>query len=259
MSQQPLVSIITVVLNNAASIGQAMASVLGQNYNNIEYIVVDGGSTDGTLDIIKNHGTQVNQLIVGKDKGLYDAMNKGLAAANGDIIGILNSDDIYANVDVVHKMVQAIQSSGADTAYADLAYVAQENTDKMVRVWNSGSYTKGAFRMGWMPPHPTFFVRKQIYDQFGTFDLSLSSAADYELMLRLLHKNQVSTVYVPILAVKMRVGGKSNATVNNRLKANKQDQQAWTINGLKMPWFTKYLKPLRKVPQFFTKTYESKS
>lgn len=247
------VSIITVVLNNADTIGQAIDSVLMQDYPNIEYIVIDGQSTDGTLDIIKSYGDKISNWVSNKDGGIYPAMNKGLKMASGDIIGILNADDVYAKTNVISSIVELMQQKNAETAYADLCYVERDDLTKVVRYWKSGAYKSGSFAFGWMPPHPTFFVRKSVYEKFGVFDTTLRSAADYELMLRFLHKNKVTTCYWPQVAVNMRVGGESNKAVSNRIKANNEDALAWQKNGLKMPFYTRYMKPIRKIPQFFIK------
>lgn len=247
------VSIITVVLNNADTIGQAIDSVLSQDYPDIEYIVIDGQSTDGTIDVIKSYGDRISQWVSSKDGGIYPAMNKGLKMAKGQVIGILNADDVYANNKVVSGIVGKMLETNSDTAYADLNYVTRANLDIIVRHWRSGAYRKGSFKFGWMPPHPTFFVKKSVYEKYGVFDTTLRSAADYELMLRFLHKNQVSTCYWPHLAVNMRVGGESNKAVKNRIKANNEDALAWKKNDLKMPFFTRYLKPIRKISQFILK------
>jgi glycosyltransferase involved in cell wall biosynthesis len=247
------VSIITVVLNNADTIGQAIDSVLSQDYPDIEYIVIDGQSSDGTIDVIKSYGSKITQWVSSKDGGIYPAMNKGLKMATGQIIGILNADDVYASSKVVSGIVAKMVETGSDTAYADLNYVTRHDLTKVVRYWRSGAYKKGSFKLGWMPPHPTFFVKKSVYEKYGVFDTTLRSAADYELMLRLLHKNQVSTCYWPYLAVNMRLGGESNKAVKNRIKANNEDALAWKKNDMKMPFFTRYLKPIRKIPQFILK------
>lgn len=247
------VSIITVVLNNADTIAQAIDSVLSQDYPDLEYIVIDGQSTDGTIDIIKSYGNKISQWVSGKDGGIYPAMNKGLKMATGQIIGILNADDVYASNKVISGIVATMQQNNADTAYADLNYVSRNDLTKVIRYWRSGAYKKGSFKFGWMPPHPTFFVKKSVYEKCGVFDTTLRSAADYELMLRLLHKNQISTCYWPHVAVNMRVGGESNKDVKNRIKANNEDALAWKKNDLKMPFFTRYLKPIRKIPQFILK------
>lgn len=245
------ISIITIAFNSEETIEETIQSVIAQDYSNIEYIVIDGGSTDGTMSIVEKYLDKLAVVVSEPDKGIYDAMNKGVSLATGKLIGILNSDDIYANNSVVSSIVTKVADN--DSVYADLVYVDRNNTDKVTRYWKSGEYKLGLFRKGWMPPHPTFFLKKKCYDEFGTYNLSLKSAADYELMLRMLHKNKISVVYLPEVITKMRVGGQSNVTLMNRLKANKEDRLAWKINNLKPGLFTLSMKPLRKITQFIKK------
>lgn len=247
------VSIITIAFNAEETIADTIQSVIRQDYENIEYIIVDGDSKDRTPEIIKSFGFEVDKFISEPDKGIYDAMNKGISLATGDIIGILNADDIYADEKVISDVVRNIQENNSDSLYADLVYVKREDTNQVTRFWKSGEYKKGIFRKGWMPPHPTFFVRKEIYERLGNFNLNLKSAADYEIMLRFLHKNEISVAYLPRVITKMRVGGQSNFSLKNRIKANKEDRMAWEINGLKPAPFMFIRKPLSKVGQFFKK------
>ncbi|MCW3082847.1 MAG: hypothetical protein JWP12_213 [Bacteroidetes bacterium] len=245
------VSVITVCYNSAATIEATIRSVVEQDYKNIEYILVDGKSSDETLNIIAKYHSQISKIISEKDDGIYFAINKGIAAASGDVIAILHADDFYTDANVISKIVKTFETKNTDTVYGDLQYVDRENTAKVTRHWKSGEYTPGLFLKGWMPPHPVFFVRKKCYDQFGVFNTTLRSAADYEMMLRLLHKYNCSTAYIPEVLVKMRVGGKSNASLMNRLKANREDKKAWELNGLKPGMFTLIRKPLSKLGQFF--------
>lgn len=245
----PLVSIITTSYNSASTIADTLHSVAGQGYSQIEHIVVDGASKDNTLDIVRSF-PHVKKLISEKDKGLYDAMNKGLAASNGAIIGFLNSDDFYVSTDIIQHVVDQMMVEQSDALYADLIYVHPKNTNRVLRTWRAGKFEKSKFLFGWMPPHPTFFVRKEIYDQFGSFNINLKSAADYELMLRFLYKHKISVAYLPKVIIKMRTGGVSNASLTNRLKANREDRIAWRINQLDPYIFTTVLKPLRKLTQF---------
>lgn len=244
------ISIITIVFNNRETIADAIESVLGQTYPHIEYIVIDGASTDGTVEIIKNYGSRITRFISEKDQGLYDALNKGIRYATGDVIGLLHSDDIFYNKDVVKAVAETFEKYAPDCLYADLLYVDREKPEKVIRNWKSGNYSRGNFVYGWMPPHPTFYVKRSVYESLGAYDTSFKSAADYELMLRYLYKNGISTVYLPEYLVRMRVGGKSNITLKNRLRANQEDYRAWVINGLTPRFFTRYLKPLRKLVQF---------
>lgn len=245
------VSIITIAYNSAETIEDTIKSVTSQDYSDLEYIIIDGGSTDDTLAIVEKYKDKISKVISEPDKGIYDAMNKGVANATGELIGILNSDDIYADEKVVSDIVEKIGEK--DAIYADLVYVDRDKTDKVTRYWKSGEYKKGDFLKGWMPPHPTFFVRKKCYNDYGTYNLKLKSAADYECMLRMIHKHEISLAYLPRVITKMRVGGQSNVTVNNRVKANQEDRMAWEMNGLQPKFYTLYLKPLRKVGQFLKK------
>ncbi|MEZ0609195.1 glycosyltransferase family 2 protein [Fibrella sp. WM1] len=245
------VSIITVVYNGADTIAEAIDSVLAQTYPTIEYIVVDGGSTDGTQAIVAGYGDRISRFVSEPDEGLYDAMNKGIRLATGDVIGILNADDLYRHPDVISRVVDTFEQSGADAVYADLVYAERTNPDRVTRYWQAGDYTPGAFLRGWMPPHPTFFVRAALYRQYGYFSTELRSAADYELMLRLIHKHQILVAYLKEVTVVMRTGGVSNSSVQNRIRANREDRLAWQLNQLKPNWFTLWLKPLRKIGQFY--------
>jgi glycosyltransferase involved in cell wall biosynthesis len=246
------ISIITATFNSAATVAETMRSVEEQDYPHIEHIVVDGHSADDTLEIVQKY-PHTATLISEKDDGIYDAMNKGIRAATGDIIGILNSDDIYASEHVISKIAKKFSDNEVLACYGDLEYVDANNTSRVTRRWRSGNYRTSSFYWGWMPPHPTFFVRKKVYEQVGLFDTSLRSAADYEMMLRILLKHQMKAAYIPEFLVKMRTGGMSNASVKNRMRANREDREAWRMNGLKPYFFTLYLKPLRKVTQFLKK------
>lgn len=248
------VSIITIAFNSAETIEDTIQSVIAQDYDNIEYIIIDGGSNDDTLNIIEKYKDSIHKVISEPDKGIYDAMNKGVNNASGDLIGILNSDDFYAHSDVISKVVSKITEANTDSIYADLVYVDRNNTNEVTRKWISGSYEDGMFLKGWMPPHPTFFLKKICYDKYGTYTLKLKSAADYELMLRMLHKHKISTTYLPQIITKMRVGGESNVSIKNRIRANKEDAEAWRMNGLKPGAFTRFKKPLSKVKQFLKKS-----
>ncbi len=244
------VSIITICYNSEETLEDTIKSVLSQDYADIEYIIIDGNSKDGTLDIIEKYRSEISVIVSEPDKGIYDAMNKGVQNATGELIGILNSDDFYTSPNVISQIVSTIKKENSDSIYADLEYVDRENTDSVKRKWISGNYSHGNFKWGWMPPHPTFFVKKWVYEKYGTYSLELKSAADYEFMLRVLHKQKISTSYLPKIITKMRVGGESNITLKNRLRANKEDRKAWRMNGIKPFPFTFILKPLRKVTQF---------
>ncbi len=248
----PLVTIVTATYNSERTIRDTLSSVALQDYPRIEHVIVDGLSTDNTLEIVRKF-QHVSRIISEKDKGIYDAMNKGIKASAGDIIGLLNSDDFYVSNDVISKVVEKMIVEKSDTLYADLVYVHPDQTQKIIRTWIAGEYKERKFLFGWMPPHPTFFVRRQVYESHGIFNISLRSAADYELMLRLLYKGKISVSYLPQVIVKMRAGGMSNASFSNRIKANLEDREAWRVNQLRPYFYTTLLKPLRKLFQFVRK------
>jgi len=243
------ISIITATYNSAATVKDTLTCIRDQDYPDVEHIIVDGRSTDGTLSLVSGF-PHVAKIISEKDQGIYDAMNKGISLATGEVVGILNSDDIYVDPGVLSIVAAAFADPAVMTTYADLQYVHPADMNKIIRTWKTGPFNRKNFYYGWMPPHPTFFVRRQIYDQVGLFNSSLRSAADYELMLRVLLKHGFSTHYIPLVIVKMRAGGMSNASFWNRLWANKEDRLAWKLNGLQPYFFTLYAKPLRKIPQF---------
>jgi glycosyltransferase len=249
------ISIITVVLNNAEYIETCIQSVLNQDYENVEYIIIDGGSTDDTIDIIKKNEKSISTWISEPDRGIYDAMNKGIEKSSGDIIGILNSDDMYANDNVIEEVVDSFLKTKADTCYGDLVYVDRCNINKTIRYWKSNSYNKNNFRRGWMPPHPAFFVRRSIYERFGLFNLDFPLAADYELMLRFLYKYDVSTTYIPKCLITMRTGGSCKPGPSNTFNNMVENYQAWKVNGLSTNPLTFLIKPLFKTFQYVkTKT-----
>jgi len=244
-----LVSIITATYNSGSTIRDTMQCITKQDYPHIEHIVIDGRSADNTLSVVKEY-SHVAKIISEPDKGIYDAMNKGISIASGEIVGILNSDDIYTHSHVISKVAKIFEDSSVKALYADLQYVAANDLNKVLRSWKSGPFKRKNFYYGWMPPHPAFFVRKELYQKYGVFNTCLKSAADYELMLRFLVKHHVTPVYLPEVIVKMRNGGISNANLKNRWRANREDNMAWKMNGLKPYFFTVYLKPLRKISQF---------
>ena len=245
------VSIITVSYNSQKTINDTFRSVRNQNYNNIEYIVVDGNSSDNTLKIIKQNSDIIDKWISQPDKGIYDAMNKGIELSTGELIGILNSDDFYYNNNVISKVVNEFKYHNIDSLYSDLIYVKPTKTKFIQRYWKSKNFKENSFLFGWMPAHPTFFVKKHVYETHGKFNLDLMSSADYEFMLRVLYKKKITTRYVNFISVVMRNGGKSNNSLLSRLTGHKEDILAWSINGIKPYFFTLFLKPLRKIPQFF--------
>ena len=247
------ITLITPVWNNAATIGHCMRSIAEQTVT-CQHILVDGASTDGTLDVIEAQRGPNTLVISGPDQGMYDAINKGLKLATGEIVGVLNADDYYPTNDVLQLVEDAFADKSVDATYGDLLYVDREDTSKIIRTWKSGDYKRDKFYAGWMPPHPTFFMRRSLYEQYGGYRLDLGSAADYELMLRMLMKHEANATYIPQVLVHMRNEGMSNASLRNRIKANRFDRQAWRVNEIKpRPW-TVVAKPLGKLGQWFAKT-----
>ena len=259
-----MISIITATYNAAETLCDCLECVKGQTSPDIEHILIDGGSTDNTMEIVEEYRDNLALVISEPDNGIYDAMNKGLELATGEVIGILNSDDFYPDHDTLARVAEAFTDPEVEACYGDLLYVTENagaekggwsagDNFKTVRYWKSGNYTPEKFYWGWMVPHPTFFVRRSVYERFGNFNLELGSAADYEIMVRFLVKHRIKTAYIPEVLVKMRTGGVSNATVKNRIQANIMDRKAWEVNDLKpYPW-TILLKPIRKIPQWLFK------
>ena len=247
------ISIITVSYNSEATIETTFQSVANQSYQNIEYIVVDGGSTDGTLDLVKKYNKHISKWVSEPDKGLYDAMNKGIAMATGDVIGLINSDDLFCDNNALEKVANVFRKQpNLDSVYADLYYVSQQNTDKIVRHWVTGSQKK--FKNGWHPAHPTFYIKKEVYNKYGEFDLTYKLAADFEIMLRFLEKFNISTTYLKEPLVKMRLGGETNKSLNNILKQNAECIRAFKKNDVSVSSFLyPILRILPKLVQFVNK------
>jgi len=243
------VSIITATFNSSVTIKDTLLSVEEQSYKNIEHLIIDGASTDDTLEKVKACG-HTDIVISEKDNGIYDAMNKGIKKASGDIIGILNSDDFYSDSNIIEKVVRLFEETGCEAVYGDLQFVDQQNPKTVVRKWVAGNYQPKDFYKGWMPPHPTFFVRKDVYRKFGAFNENFKSSSDYELLLRLMFIKEIKVAYLPEIMVQMRVGGHSNNSIKNRIAAHKEDYKAWRSNGITPKWYTVPMKPLRKVEQY---------
>jgi len=254
------VSIITATYNCEESVCDAVDSVLSQTYPDIEYIIVDGASSDNTLEkidnVIKSGSSSLKPIIISEpDQGIYDALNKGIKKATGDVIAFLHADDIYAANDIIEKVVSAFNKEPAtnnqqlESVYGDLEYVNKQDTSKVIRYWQSGECTEVKLRRGWMPPHPTFFVRREIYNKFGLFDTTLRIAADYDFMMRVLFKHKITTTYIPEVFIKMRIGGESNRSLKNIIVKSREDLQAMKNNGMG-GLFTLILKNVSKVKQF---------
>ncbi|MEM5830910.1 MAG: glycosyltransferase family 2 protein [Candidatus Aenigmatarchaeota archaeon] len=241
------ISIITPSLNSEKTIEETIKSVLSQTYKDIEYIIIDGGSKDKTIEIVDKYRDKISKIVSEKDKGIYDGMNKGIKLATGEIVGILNSDDLYFDESVIENVMKVFKENKIDCLWGDLVYF-KDDPNKFIRVWKGGNYRPGIFKTGWVPPHPTFFVKKEIYEKYGYFRLDFPVAADYELMLRFLEKYRVKGYYLPKFLVKMRAGGNANK-LKNIIKGNLECIRAWKVNGLKMPFYTPFFRILRRIPQ----------
>lgn len=243
------ISIITASFNAGKTLADCIESVASQSLK-AEHIVVDGASTDDTMNVVRKYEHLLARSVCERDRGMYDAMNKGIRVAQGEIIGILNADDFYPDRQVLQRVSEAFSDATVSACYGDLLYVGAEDSRKVVRTWIAGGFRPQKFYWGWMPPHPTFFVRRKVYEEFGGFNIEAGFAADYELMLRFLLKHKLAVKYIPHVQVHMRVGGVSNASLKNRLSVPRMTREAWRVNGLRpYPW-TVLAKPLRKLPQW---------
>ncbi len=246
------ISIITATYNNEATISDTVNSVASQTYDNIEHIIIDGKSTDNTLYVIKKNSGRISKIISEPDNGIYDALNKGIKNATGEIIAFLHADDIFASNTIIEKAINLFKEKQTDGIYGDLQYVSKENTDKVIRYWKSGEFEISKLKKGWMPPHPTFFVKKGIYEKFGTFDTGFKIAADYDIILRFLGKHKISIAYLPEVMIKMRIGGESNKSIKNIIQKMKEDVKTLKKNNLGN-WHTVLLKNISKIPQLLKK------
>jgi len=240
------VSVITVCYNSEKYIRSAIESVLKQSYKNIEYIIIDGMSKDSTMNIVKSYETLFDGRMKWSsepDDGIYYAMNKGILLSSGDLVAILNSDDFYCDSSTIENVVSKIQQNNADTLYGDIEFVKPNNIEIVTRKWTSSPFLVNSFRKGWHPPHPSFFVKKTLYEQFGLFDTSFRISADFDLMLRFLEKYRVSTVYYNEVIVKMRLGGESTSSLRNRIIGNKDVLRSLKKNGIS----TSLLYPLHRL------------
>ncbi len=247
------VSIITVTYNSEKYLTDCIESVRKQTYNDIEHIIIDGKSTDNTVKIIHKYDKYISKWISETDKGMYDAINKGMSLATGEIIGVLNSDDMLASADVIMDIVACFDESGKDSLYGDLVYVAPNFPEKVMRYWKGIAYKRSRFNYGWMPAHPTFYIKKSVIEKFGNYENHYHSAADYEFMARYLYTHKVSSCYLPKMIVKMRTGGASNGNLYRRLRANRRDFLAMKKNKIPMAFLVSIMKPLIKLPQYKNK------
>lgn len=227
------ITLVTVCYNSAAYIADVLRSVDSQTWPDLEHIVIDGASRDDTLRIVHAHPQPWRRVVSGPDQGMYDAMNKGIRLATGEVIGFINADDFYASPEVLGKVVKALADPSVDACYGDLCYVDQKDTTSVVRYWRSSEFRPGLFLRGWCPAHPTFYVRRSAYERFGDFDLQYTIAADVELMMRFMEVHRINTRYIPEVLVKMRIGGKSNRAWSNVLTQNREILHALKGHGLR--------------------------
>jgi glycosyltransferase involved in cell wall biosynthesis len=246
------ISVITAVFNRAATLGESLRSVHSQRWPEIEHIVIDGGSTDGSLAILDQHKSRIAKIVSEPDGGLYDALNKGIRQASGDVIGFMHADDEFATPHALARVAQAFEDPDVGAVYGDLVYVKKNDVSRVVRYWRAGQYQRTQLTQGWMPPHPTFYVRREVYSRFGGFDTRYRIAADYENMLRILWRGRIKAAYIPEVLVRMRVGGISNMSIFNMLHKSREDYAAMRENGIG-GLQALLLKNVTKLPQFVTR------
>ncbi|HNO04906.1 MAG TPA: glycosyltransferase family 2 protein [Flavobacteriales bacterium] len=245
------VSIITICYNAAAHIGDTLRSIAGQDHDDIEHIVIDGGSTDGTLDVIHTYRSGIAQLVSERDRGVYDAMNKGLRMATGDVVAFVNAGDMIEGADTVSAMASEFAKGDADAIYGDALMVDPDDISKVKRFWKGGTYARERFRAGWMPPHLGTYIRRDVYERLGHFREDLKVSADYELMFRFMYKHRIRVRYVPKVLVRFRLGGVSNRSLAHIWRANVEVYKAWGLNGEQVSPLIVVAKPLRKIAQLF--------
>lgn len=246
------VSLITAVYNSERYIKDCIESVVAQDYPNIEYIVIDGGSTDRTVDLVNEYSKAIHYFCSEKDRGIYDALNKGIAAATGDVVGILHADDMLAAPNVISQIVATFENTNTDAVYGNLNYVNRDNVRDVSRRWKAKPYTLRMLKMGWMPAHPTLYIKRQVFEKYGNYSLNYGTAADYELILRFFFKHRIKAVCLPILMVNMRAGGISNVNSKQRYLAMLNDYKAMKTNGIPFAFLGLALKKITKFRQFVT-------
>jgi glycosyltransferase involved in cell wall biosynthesis len=253
------VSIITATYNSIKHLPDVFESISNQSYSNIEHIVIDGGSKDGTVEYIRNSKFPVI-LVSEPDRGIYDALNKGINLATGDVIGFLHSDDILASSQTISNIVKAFTSpigsasKGVSMVYGDLVFVDKQDVNKVIRYWKSRPYKHGLLQRGWMPPHPTLFIRREVYEKYGLFNINLKCAADYDLIIRIFRDSMLSSVYIREVITKMRIGGMSTGGIKNIINKMKEDHWILKSNQMTFPLFILFAKNISKVPQLIFRT-----
>lgn len=242
------ISLITVTFNAAATVERCIQSVIGQNYKNLEYIIIDGASTDATVQVIHRYDNYIHRFVSEPDRGIYDAMNKGINFATGDIVGMLNADDYFADNSILADIAGVFEDENIQILYGDLDFVNQAGN--IFRKWRSGRYTQGKLNWGWMPPHPTFYCRRDLFREYGFYSLSYGTSADYELMLRFMYKHLLNSFYLKKVLVKMKTGGASNKNLGSRVQGLVDDFKAMRHNGIRSSFITALIKRIRKVGQY---------
>ena len=245
------ISIITVCFNSATTISESIQSVLSQTYPDIEYIIVDGDSKDDTMKTIESYSEGINKIISEKDRGIYDAMNKGIRASTGDVIGFLNSDDIFNTNDIIQKIANEFESSDIEAVYGELVLVDPFDLSKVIRYWKPGPYINGSCLKGWMPPHPTFYARRTTLLAVGGFNIQYRLQADVDLMIRLFEIRKISSIYIPTLFVRQRFGGATTGSILNILRGNMEAALSFSRNGFGFPFLFIFNKIMNRIPQFF--------
>lgn len=245
------VSIITVTLNSSKTIRDTINSLLNQNYKNVEFIIIDGGSTDGTIELIRSFGKKVSIFKSEPDKGIYDAINKGIKYATGEIIGTLNSDDVFYDDKVIEKVVRTFDDPEIDAVYGDIVFVSPNAPNKTIRYYSSKHFNPGRFRYGFMPAHPSFYVRRELFDNFGYYRTDFKIAADFELLVRFINVNRIKCKFIEMPFVRMRTGGVSTKSWKSNYLLNSEILRACRENGIKTNYLKIYSKYLLKIFEFF--------
>ena len=249
----PKITVVTVVYNGILTLDATIKSVISQTYSNLEYIVVDGGSTDGTLELLKKYNSQISIIISEKDDGLYDAMNKGIQLATGDIIGVLNSDDFYTSQTVLSRVVAEFENKSLDAVYGDVHFVKADNLNKFVRYYSSRIFKPVLMKYGFMPAHPSFYCRKYCFFKYGLYKIDYKICADFDLLLRYIYVNKISIKYIPLDMVTMRLGGVSTNGIGSHIRIMKEHLRSFRENGVKSNVFMLSIRYLYKITEFFIK------
>ena len=249
------ISIVTATFNSGATLRDTIKSVLGQTYRDFEHLIIDGGSKDDTLDIVREYEPQYGgrlRWISERDRGIYDAMNKGIAMATGDVVGILNSDDFYTSDTVLQTVADAMREQSVDAVYGDIHYVNEHDLSHCTRYYSSAGFRRWKMRLGWMPAHPSFYCRKKIYERYGTFDISFKIGADFENLLRLIYVNRINTRYLPMDFVTMRSGGASTSGLKSHRQILSDHLRAYRKNGIRSNVLLESLRYAAKVGEIAT-------